>query len=599
MQFPLEEEEMSYTNLRRWLVFAEALLFVSAALAADSKLRVHVEPKQAYIFVDGVPFGEGSRTIRIPSGNHSIGVYNYGFTSQVREVTVEPETVTGLEFKLEPVTGEVKGPWGRIQIESASDFAVLLTGKTPDYFVGHGDEFNHGGSFLPCCKQQLIVPPGTYPVTIVKKDRILWSGTVNVNANERVIINAANGTQKVRPWPRGADINSLPRFKAGTASATVAVAPVTGNLAASPMQINCGDSTHLKWATAETVERTISSGSEAAKQSASEGELSYKPAQTTTYTLDASGPGGTVSSKQTVNVNTNVQSSLHASSGEIRYRRIGEKIIEQGSTDLQWTTSNAQTVSIDPLGNVGANDSRSLKAEPKQQGEGSLNEVQTYVLTARNECGGSDTQTATVRIVGSIEPIPVVKMGSVFFPTGYPEKQHPDRGLLKSQQETLSQTAAGFKAYLEYDPEARLSVLANTDERDSKSRNHSLSERRADLVKQYLVSLGIPEAKIETIAQGKEHPLDRATIESLQNANPNKPPKSLGSFRQLVWAYNRRADLVLLPKGDRSTQYFPGNATDAELLFHSGWPDRKDVMVLAGEKESLPVEPGPSQPNQK
>jgi hypothetical protein len=590
---------MSYTNLRRLLVFAEALLFVSAALAADSKLRVHVEPKQAYIFVDGVPFGEGSRTIRIPSGNHSIGVYNYGFTSQVREVTVEPETVTGLEFKLEPVTGEVKGPWGRIQIESASDFAVLLTGKTPDYFVGHGDEFNHGGSFLPCCKQQLIVPPGTYPVTIFKKDRVLWSGTVNVNANERVIINAANGTQKVRPWPRGADINSLPRFKTGTASATVAVAPVTGNLAASPMQINCGDSTHVNWATAETVERTISSGAEAAKQSVSEGELSYKPTQTTTYTLDASGPGGTVSSKQTVNVNTNVQSSLHASSGEIRYRRIGEKIIEQGSTDLQWTTSNAQTVSIDPLGNVGANDSRSLKAEPKQQGEGSLNEVQTYVLTARNECGGSDTQTATVRIVGSIEPIPVVQMGSVFFPTGYPEKQHPDRGLLKSQQEALSQTAAGFKAYLEYDPEARLSVLANTDERDSKARNHSLSERRADLVKQYLVSLGIPEAKIETVAQGKEHPLDRATIESLQNENPNKPPQSLGSFRQLVWAYNRRADLVLLPKGDRSTQYFPGNATDAELLFHSGWPDRKDVMVLAGEKESLPVEPGPSQPNQK
>ena len=590
---------MSYTNLRRWLVFAEALLFVSAALAADSKLRVHVEPKQAYIFVDGVPFGEGSRTIRIPSGNHSIGVYNYGFTSQVREVTVEPETVTGLEFKLEPVTGEVKGPWGRIQIESASDFAVLLTGTTPDYFVGHGDEFNHGGSFLPCCKQQLIVPPGTYPVTIVKKERVLWSGTVNVNANERVIINAANGSQKVRPWPRGADINSLPRFKAGTASATVAVSPVTGNLAASPMQINCGDSTHLNWATAETVERTISSGAEATKQSASEGELSYKPTQTTTYTLDASGPGGTVSSKQTVNVNTNVQSSLHASSGEIRYRRIGEKTIEQGSTDLQWTTSNAQTVSIDPLGNVGANDSRSLKAEPKQQGEGSLNEVQTYVLTARNECGGSDTQTATVRIVGSIEPIPVVQMGSVFFPTGYPEKQHPDRGLLKSQQEALSQTAAGFKAYLEYDPEARLSVLANTDERDSKARNHSLSERRADLVKQYLVSLGIPEAKIETIAQGKEHPLDRATIESLQNENPNKPPQSLGSFRQLVWAYNRRADLVLLPKGDRSTQYFPGNATDAELLFHSGWPDRKDVMVLAGEKESLPVEPGPSQPDQK
>ena len=589
---------MSYTRSQKLLVFTEILLFCSAALASDSKLRVRVEPKQAYIFVDGVPFGEGSRTIRIPSGNHTVGVYNYGFAAQLRDVTVEPGTITGLEFKLEPVTGEVKGPWGRIQIESASESAVLLTGKSPDYFVGHGDEFNHGGSFLPCCKQQLIVPPGTYPVTIVNKEKVLWSGTVNVNANERVIINAANGTQKVRPWPRGGDINSLPRFKAGTASATVAVAPVTGSLAASSTGINCGDSAHLKWATTETVERTISSGAEAVKQSAPSGDVSYRPTQTTTYTLDASGPGGTVTSKQVVNVNSAVQSSLRASSGEIRYRRIGDKVIEQGSTDLQWTTSNAQTVSISPLGSVGTNDSRSLKAEPKQQGNGSLNEVQTYILTARNECGGSDTQTATVRIVGSIEPLPVVQMGSVFFPTGYPDKQHPDRGLLKSQQEVLSQTAAGFKAYLEYDPEARLSVLGNTDERDSNARNNALSQRRADLVKQYLVSLGIPEAKIETLAQGKQHPLDATTIESLQNENPSKPSKSLGSFRHLVWAYNRRADLVLLPKGDRSTQYFPGNATDAELLFHSDWPNRKDVMVLAAEKESLPVDT-PAQPDQK
>jgi hypothetical protein len=34
-----------------------------------------------------------------------------------------------------------------------------------------------------------------------------------------VIINAANGSQKVKPWPQGGSINSLARFKAGTASA--------------------------------------------------------------------------------------------------------------------------------------------------------------------------------------------------------------------------------------------------------------------------------------------------------------------------------------------------------------------------------------------
>src|SRR5262249_14309293 len=221
--------------------------------------------------------------------------------------------------------------------------------------VGHGDEFNHGGAFLPCCIQQLVVPPGDYPVTIVNKDGVLWSGNVKVNANERVIINAANGTQKGKPWPQGGSIDSLPRFRAGTASASVAVAPVTASLAAAPAQINCGDTAKLNWNTSETVERAIVSGGEAAKQSSASGEATYTPTQTTTYTLQASGPGGTVTSDATVNVNTAVQSSLQASQNEIRYRRVGDKIIKQKSSNLSWTTSNANTVSVKPLKAVSAN----------------------------------------------------------------------------------------------------------------------------------------------------------------------------------------------------------------------------------------------------
>ncbi len=584
---------MSYRRIQIRLILAGLLLCAAAASAANGKLRIQVEPKQAYIFIDGVPYGDGSRTIKITPGNHKVGVYNYGFTPQIRDVAVEAGTITGLEFKLEPVAGDVKGPWGRIQIESASRFAVLLTGKTADYFVGHGDEFNHGGAFLPCCIQELVVPPGTYPVTIVLKDWVLWSGTVKVNANERVIINAANGHQKVKPWPQGESINSLPRFKAGIASATVAVAPVSGSLTASPTQINCGESTHLNWATSETVERSISSGGEAAQQSAPTGELSYQPTQTTTYTLQASGPGGTVSSNATVNVNAAVQSSLQATPGEIRYRRVGDKVLEQGSTNLVWSTSNAQTVTLDPLGVVGNNDSRSVVAEPKQNGEGPVNEVRTYTLTAKNECGGSDTQTASVRIVGSIEGLPEVPLASVFFPTGYPDERHPEGGLLQSQQQVLRQTAGGFKAYLALNPDARLTVIGNTDERDSDARNMPLSQRRANRVKQYLVSLGVPESKIETVAQGKDHPLDATTVKSLDQQNPNKPPKSLGSFQELVWAYNRRVDLVLLPKGTQSTQYYPGTAAEANLLFSSEWPVGKEIVTLAAEKERLATDPDP------
>lgn len=586
---------MSFKNSIKMFVAFGVLSSALTAWTQDGKLRVHVDPKQAYVFVDGVPYGDGTRTVKVSAGNHSISVHNYGFTPQSRDVTVEAGTVTAVEFKLDPTPGDVKGPWGRIQIESASPAAVLLNGKTPDYFVGHGDEFNHGGLFLPCCVQELVVPPGAYPVTIQYRDKVYWSGTVNVNANERVILNAANGHQRVEPWNRGSNIESLPRFKAGTASATVAVAPVSGNLSATPGQINCGDSSSLAWNTAETVDRTISSAAGTLKEASATGQQAVQPTQTTEYTLQASGPGGTITSNTTVNVNTTVQSSLQSSSPEIRYRRIGDKVIEQGSTNLTWTTSNASSVSLDPLGSVNASDSRSVSPTPKQQNEGPVSEVQQYVLTAKNICGGSDTQTVSLRIVGSVEPIPEVPLASVFFPTGLPDKRRPDGGLVESQQAALSQVAEGFKKYLEYDPDAKLNVVGNTDERDSNARNKPLSERRANRVKQYLVSLGVPDSKIDTVGQGKDYPLNAATVKTLHSENPNKPPKDLGSFQDLVWAYNRRVDLALEPKGTKSSQYYPATAPEANLLFSSGWPDGKDIVKLAAEKTPLPVDSAPDQ----
>ena len=63
---------MYYRKSYKWVVVAGILLFTAAARAKDSKLRIHVEPKQAYIFVDGVPFGDSGRSINIAPGNHTI-----------------------------------------------------------------------------------------------------------------------------------------------------------------------------------------------------------------------------------------------------------------------------------------------------------------------------------------------------------------------------------------------------------------------------------------------------------------------------------------------------------------------------------------------
>ena len=111
-----------------------------------------------------------------------------------------------------------------------------------------------------------------------------------------------------------------------------------------------------------------------------------------------------------------------------------------------------------------------MKAEPKdtsQVAEGqparTIDETNNYTLNATNVCGGSATQTAALHITGSVEPIPTVTLQSIFYPTDYPDKRHPQVGLVKSQQLSLADLAGGFKKYLEYDPDAKLSVEAYAD----------------------------------------------------------------------------------------------------------------------------------------
>lgn len=578
-----------------YVLIASLLLSATAAsFARNAKVRVVVTPKEAYIFVDGKPFGYSTRFVSVEPGNHSIGVYNYGFKPEVRDVSLSAGKNPDLEFTLTAVPGSISGPWGRIQIEGPSRAAVSLNGKAPEYFVGHVDEFNNSGHWFNCCTQQLVVPVGTHQLTVLDvHSKAVWSGSVDVPANKRVVVYVPSGKQKVRDWPDGAAINSLPRFTAGVASASVAVAPVSGNISATPAQINCGDSAQLSWQSSETVQSKISADSEPLKQQDSAGSVSVQPKKATTYQLVASGPGGTVTSSAVVDVNTVVKSSIDASPAQVHYRRIGDKVLEQGSSNLDWTASNASSVSVDPLGSVSPTGTKAVQIMPTQNTNGPISEVQTFTITAKNECGGSDTHTASVQLTGSIEPIPEIPMASVFFPTGFPDARHPEAGLVPSQQQALSRTADGFKKYLEYDPDAQLTIAGNTDVRDSNARNQPLSERRANRVKEYLVSLGIPENKIQTVANGKTKQLDASAVKVLHEQNPNKLEEH-GSFEDLVWAYNRRVDIVLLPKDQRSTQYFPGDAPEAKLLSDSNWPGRKELVTLAAETNRLPNDSPPA-----
>ncbi len=70
-------------------------------------------------------------------------------------------------------------------------------------------------------------------------------------------------------------------------------------------------------------------------------------------------------------------------------------------------------------------------------------------------------------------------------------------------------------------------VEGHADERGTREYNLALGERRANAAKNYLVSLGIPAARIRTVSYGKERPVALDSSEA-------------------AWAQNRRAATVVI-----------------------------------------------------
>jgi len=561
------------------------LVIQSATVAQDGKLKIQVKPPQAYVFVDGHAMGEASKrhSINLSAGDHKVELANYGYAMDSRNVTITAGQNTTVDATLTPVDSKVSGPFGAMTIEGASRDAVLLNGKSPAFFVGNGDEFNHDWWW----KQELVVPPGNYQVTVLEGDKEKWAGQVEVPANKRVVLSVPNGVRKTVDWKRGEQLSSIPRFAAGTASATVAVAKPTSQISASAENINCGDSSQIKWTATDAPNVQITPvGTVAAS-----GEQSVQPKENTTYNLTAVGPGGTATSAATVNVNNTVQANLQLSPGEVHYRKIGDKVMQDAGTALNWNVSNASSVSIDPLGTVDASGNRSLQVTPRKTDTGAVDEQITYTLNARNDCGGTETKTATLHLVGSIEPVPEVALRSVYFPTDRPRHSSSETALLPSEQATLTAVAESFKKYMEYKPDARLALAGHADERGPQEYNQPLSERRVQLAKEFLIQQGVPEASIDTTAFGKDKNLSDAEVKQLVEQNPDLNDElrqqTLQRLHTIALAYNRRVDITLTPAGQESVARYPFAAEDYATLVDRNGPNKSSTVQPAALKEKI------------
>jgi outer membrane protein OmpA-like peptidoglycan-associated protein len=566
------------------LVLASGLL----CSAQDGKLAIQATPKQAYVFVDDHAIGEASqhRKLKLSPGDHKVEVVNYGYTPETRTVTITGGQTTDLEITLVAIAATVPPPFGAITIESVSRDAILLNGKTPDFFVGHGDEFNHEWGW----KQELVVPPGTYQMTILGlgSEGELWSGPVEVSANQRTVVHYPKGVVKTVPWPGAEKLSALPRFTSGTASATVAVAKPTAELSANAAQINCGDASQLKWSSTDAPSVVITP---VGAPVATSGDQSVQPKQTTTYQLTAVGPGGTVNTSATVNVNTAVQADLRLASPEIRYKRVGDKVVEESNAALNWTAANASSVSIEPLGTVDPSGSRTLPITPKKTDAGPVDETVTYTLTASNACGGSDTKTATLHIVGVIEvPDTGLAFNSIYFQTDVPRSITTDAGLVPSQQVALTSVAEAFKKYLESKPDAHLTLVGHADERGPNGYNKDLSDRRAENAKNFLVAQGVPADHLDTQGAGEDQNLTDDQVKQMVEQNPElndeERQNALKELDTLVLANNRRVDITLSTTGQESARQYPFKVEDfATLVNRNGIT--KDVVQMAGKKEKI------------
>lgn len=125
-------------------------------------------------------------------------------------------------------------------------------------------------------------------------------------------------------------------------------------------------------------------------------------------------------------------------------------------------------------------------------------------------------------------------------------------------------------------------VVGYADVRGSRRYNTALSERRAALIRDYLVSKGIPADEIKIRAEGKDKQIDQKMAETLLAKSDPKMAKWMIKDKKITWlAFNRRADLVLEPTGQQSAKIYPADAPDSRIIWQRPEPPLKKVRMLS------------------
>jgi len=185
-------------------------------------------------------------------------------------------------------------------------------------------------------------------------------------------------------------------------------------------------------------------------------------------------------------------------------------ITRGGNVTLTWESRNAATLDIQPgIGSVTPVASGSRQVTPASS--------VTYEVTATGPGGKiSDTLRITVndpppaaaaapRGGPSVAPPPALNLTAqqLFDRDMQPINFDYDKSDIREDQKGKLQTAT---AYMKANPNVRITIEGNTDERGSEEYNLALGDRRANAVKQYLAAQGIAETRLSSVSYGEERP---------------------------------------------------------------------------------------------
>lgn len=175
---------------------------------------------------------------------------------------------------------------------------------------------------------------------------------------------------------------------------------------------------------------------------------------------------------------------------------VSPQTIQKGqSTTLTWSTTNATDITIEGIGTVEANGSKSVTPSDST----------TYRLTAKGPGGSAD---ATARVTVTVPPTP---------PPPPPPTVTDEQLFMQSMKDIFfaydnydvrdQATVQANAAFLAAHPSIKFTIEGHCDERGSTEYNLALGDNRANAAKQALISAGVSADRIKTISYGKEKPV--------------------------------------------------------------------------------------------